>query len=301
MITSANEFRDGVAFETYVLDKMLPVISGGENGSIDVRGRATVAAVQISITEDISASAVEGVKNDLTPLMFGAAWKVLDLAIELILNSGGFTADRSRGTEWSISAKQNYAANGDGQYQVLTNDRPVWKAVGALYANTVEHRHCLVHRTAVIDPSSGALRGTDRSGRVLLDLSLEQQKAVARIASLVAEAIIGGGIRPRNQDHLRHFLDLVSAHTNQPSFGVTRHGAPAEILTELECVDGQFFVDVQSASERAANVFQGVLHFNVVLDIPDETGRRLKANLEDIPPGRTHIDLEALPGWLSFV
>lgn len=301
MITTVSEFQDAVAFETYVLDKMLPVISGGENGSIDLRGDVTVAAVQICITDNLSAGAVESVKNDLAPLMFGAAWKVLDLALELIFNAGGLTADRRNGNEWSISAKQAHAAQGAGDFHVLTSDLPVWVAIGALYANTVEHRHCLVHRTAVIDSSTGALAGNDRSGGVLASLSLDQQKAVARIASLVAEGIVGGGIAPRNRDHLCYFLDQVAPHTNQTPFGITRQGAPATINTDLKIISEQLVVHVRAAAERAANVFQGVLHFNVVFDIPDGTGRKLKANLEEIPSGQTVVDLDALPNWLSFV
>ncbi len=301
MITTIAEFQEAVAFETYLLDKMLPVISGEENGSIDLRGDSAVAAVQISISENMSAGAVESVKNDLAPLMFGAAWKVLDLALELTFNTGGLTPDRRSGSEWSIAAKQTFAAQGAGNFSCLTAEQRVWAAIGSLYANTVEHRHCLVHRTAVIDSSSGELGGKNRAGNMLLGLSLDQQKAIARIASLVAEGIVQGGITSRNQDHLCYFLDQVMPHTGQTPFGITRQGSPAEILTELKVVGEQLVVDVQAAAEKAANVFQGVLHFNVVFDIPDGSGRKLKANLEEIPSGQVVVDLEALPHWLSYV
>ncbi len=301
MITTAAEFQEAVAFEACVLDKMLPVISGEENGSIDLRGDTTVAAIQVSISANMSAGAVERVKNDLAPLMFGAAWKVLDLALELILNSGGLKPDRRFGSEWSIAAKQTLAAQGAGNHSSLTSDYQVWQAVGALYANTVEHRHCLVHRTAVIDSDSGALGGKDRAGNTLANLSLDEQKSIARIASLVAEGIVGGGIANRDQDHLRYFLDQVASHTNQFPFGVTRQGAPAEILTELRVINEQLVVDVHAAADRASKVFQGVQHFNVVFDIPDGSGRKLEAKLEEIPSGQVVVDLDALPHWLSFV
>ncbi|KEA63395.1 hypothetical protein ADIMK_2432 [Marinobacterium lacunae] len=301
MITTVSEFQDAVAFETYVLDKMLPVVSGGENGSIDLRGDATIAAIQVSFTDNLSSGAVESVKNDLAPLMFGAAWKVLDLALELILNAGALTADRRNGNEWSIIAKQSLAAQSAGDFHVLTSDRQVWVAIGALYANTVEHRHCLVHRTALIDSNTGALGGKDRSGNALASLSLDQQKAIARIASLVAEGIVGGGVTTRNRDHLCYFLDQVAPHTNQTPFGVTKQGAPATIYTDLKINDEHLVVDVQAAAEKAAGVFQDVLHFNVVFDIPDGTGRKLKANLEEIPSGQTVVDLDDLPDWLSLV
>jgi hypothetical protein len=132
MITIISEFRDAVAFETYVLDKMLPVISKGEKRTIDLRGEGTDAAIQISINESASAGTVDRVKNDLAPLIFGAAWKVLDLALELVFNNGGLTPDQRNGTEWSISAKRNLAAQGAGQFQMLTSDPLIWAAVRAL-------------------------------------------------------------------------------------------------------------------------------------------------------------------------
>ncbi|QEY57778.1 hypothetical protein FXF61_00640 [Pseudomonas sp. C27(2019)] len=301
MITTVREFQDAVAFETYVLDKMLPVISGCENDSIDLRGSATAATVQITLTDNLSASAVESIKSDLAPLLFGSAWKVLDLAVELILNVGALTADRRSGYEWSISAKQIHAAQGAGGFHVLTSDRQVWVAIGAVYANTVEHRHCLVHRTAVIDSNTGALGGSDRSGNTLTSLSLDQLNAIARIASLVAEGIVDGGIAPRNRDHLCYFLDQVAPHTNQTPFGIRGQGAPVVIHTDLKNNGESLVVDVQVAAERAARVFQDVLHFNVVFDIPDGSGRKLKANLEEIPSGQILVDLDALPDWLSFI
>ena len=300
MITTVTGFKDAVAFETYVIDKMFPVISDGENDSIDLRGDSRISTVRVSFSENISAGAVEQLKNDLAPLIFGAAWKVLDLALELILSAGGHKPDRGAKSEWSISAKQSLAAKGAGDFNTLTSDRQVWVAIGALYANTIEHRHSLVHRTAVIDSSSGALGGKDREGNALASLSRDQQRSIAHIALLVAEGIVGGGIVPRNRDHLCYYLDQVASHTSQTLFGVTSAATPPEILTEIKIIDEQLVVDVQAAAEKAAKVFQGVRHFNVVFDIPDGTGRRLKANLEEIPSGRTVIDLDALPHWLSF-
>jgi hypothetical protein len=300
VITTIDEFRDAVAFETYVLDKMLPVLGGSENGSIDLRGGGTVASVAITITENISAGAVERVKNELAPLLFGAAWKTLDLVLEFALHSAGLQPDRNA-SEWSISSKKNHALKAAGDHNLLTANGQIWRAITALYANTVEHRHCLVHRTAIVDSSSGSLSGKDRSGSKLQSLSLEEQKATARIALLAAEGILNAGITPRNEDHLKFFLDQVASHTNQPLFGVTKQGAPAQILTELVVEDDKYVVDVTAAAERASKVFQGVLHFNVIFDVPDESGRRLRANLEDIPAGRIVINLDALPSWMAFV
>lgn len=301
MITSVAEFRDAVAFETCVLDRMLPVVDRSENNSIDLRGGGAVAGMTSTLTDNISAEAIEQVKNELAPLLFGMGWKTLDLALELVLYSAGLMPDRNNSTKWLISEKKNHAQQAAGKHQLLTSYLPTWQAVTALYAHTVEHRHCLVHRRAIVDLNTGSLGGKDGLGCHLQPLSLNEQKAIGRIALLTAEGILRSGITPRNEDHLRFFLDQVVIHTNQPPFGITKQGAPVEIFTELVAENGKYFVDVKAAAERASKAFQGTLHFNVIFDVPDGSGRRMRANLEDVPLEKVVIDLEALPPWISFI
>ena len=83
-----------------MLEKLRPAIEQHQGAYIDLRGSKCVAAVSISvsITEDVSGAAVDRVKDQLAPLMFGAGWKVLDLLLELALNSAGLTPARQ---DWS--------------------------------------------------------------------------------------------------------------------------------------------------------------------------------------------------------
>lgn len=295
MITTIAEFEEASAFETYILHALLPVISQNESCTIDLRGEG----VRIShySTTSLSTAAVNHVKNDLSPLMFGAAWKVLDLALELMLNNSEHKSASKK--KWKIAEKQKLARQGSGNYQMLTTDQAVWRAVAALYASTVEHRHCLVHRAANIDPDSGSFTGVDQSSRPLLSLSLEQQKNIAHIASLVASGIKDGGITRRNKDYLQYFLDTIQAHSGHQRFGVKKPTYPEQILTMLGIENGQYVLDIAAAAKVAAQRSPHTLHFNVVFDVPDDSSRKLKAALENIPLGKHFINLDSLPAWLS--
>jgi hypothetical protein len=300
MITTPAEFREAIAFETLVLDRVLPVLPGGYNLSIDLRGAGTLHLH--SVSESLCSGTEESIINDLTPLLFGAAWKILDLCVELTLNKAGIKADKKKGTEWYIETKCKEAKGAAGDYQLLTGDHNVWTAVTALYANTVVHRHCLVHRTVTVDPHSRALGGKDEAGNRITRLTLEEQKSIAKVALLIAEGIVSGGITSRNEDHLKYLLDQLVPHTLQQAFSVTKQGPPVEILINLGIEnDGTLFVDTTAAREEASKASPSNSHFNLIMDIPDGSGRKFRAHLEDVPIGRTVVDVDNLPAWLSFL
>jgi hypothetical protein len=43
-----------------------------------------------------------------------------------------------------------------------------------------------------------------------------------------------------------------------------------------------------------------VAHFDILVDVPDGPARKLFGYAENCPPGRSTIDLEALPPWLTY-
>lgn len=297
MITNALEFEESTAFELYVLETVRPAIDQHSGAYIDLRGSKTVAAVGITINESLSAGAVDRLKDKLAPLLFGAAWKVFDLLLEFGLNKAGLRPARR---DWSIAEKQQHAVNGAGDRSVLGCSKATWDAMLRVYGATVEHRHCLVHRTAKVDADTGTLEGIDRNRRPLTPLTREHQIALAKAAGLVARATVKGGIDLRSEDHLKYQLDLLASHSGAPVFGVGGASAPIDILLALEQESGAYFLDMNGVLERARRTFATVAHFNLLVHLPDESSRRLFARAEDCPPGRTAIDLKALPSWLEY-
>jgi hypothetical protein len=298
MILNRQDFEEGTAFELYVLETVRPAIELHGGASIDLRGSATVAAVKISINETISGPALDGLKDQLSPLLFGATWKVLDLLLEFALNAAGLTPARH---DWLIAEKQLHASNVQGDRAVLGCSQRVWQALLSVYANTVEHRHCLVHRTAKVDPATGTLDGVDRNQNPLRSLTRGQQVALAKAAALAARGALSGGIDKRSEDHLTYQLDQLTSHMGALAFGVVGGAsAPVDIYLELSQENGVYLLDMTGVLERARRTFPTVAHFDILVDAPDGSARKLFGYAEDCPPGRSTLDLAALPPWLTY-
>jgi hypothetical protein len=297
MIATVQEFEESIAFELYVLETIRPAIEQHGGASIDLRGSKTVAAVSVTFSESVSADAVGRLKDQLAPLLFGAAWKVLDLLLEFALNRDGLAPARR---EWTIAEKQVHALNGSGDSSVLGCSKSAWAAILRVYACTVEHRHCLVHRTVKVDATSGTLEGEDKNEQPLKPLTRDQQVALAKVAGLVARAVAEDGIDRRSEDHLKYELDQLAAHSGLPAFGVGGTSAPVDILLTLIQENGIFILDMTGVLERARKTFPTVAHFNLLVDVPDGSRRRLFAYAEKCPLGKSTIDLKTLPPWLQY-
>lgn len=297
MITTAKDYEESTAFELYVLETVRPAIERHQGASMDLRGSSTVAAVKLNFITSMSAGAIDALKDKLSPLLFGAAWKVVDLMLEFALNKANLQQNRR---DWTIAEKQAHASAGAGDRSVLGCSKPVWDALLRFYAATVEHRHCLVHRTATVDASNGELMGTDRNQQPLKPLTKDEQVAFAKAASLTARAAALGSMDSRTEYHLMYHLDRLTGHSGATAFGVGGAAAPVDLLVTLGIENGAFVLDMGNALPRARQTFPTVAHFDVLIDIPDGSNRRLFGRAEDLPTSKVMIDLNALPTWLQY-
>lgn len=112
MIQSPSDFEDATAFERFVLARAIPILdaSSKHQSSLDLRGGAGKA-----ITIAIAETATVGGGNDASireavfrPLFFGAAWKVLDLAMELAFWQAGIRPNVGS-NRWTIMQKKTLA------------------------------------------------------------------------------------------------------------------------------------------------------------------------------------------------
>ena len=297
MIITPQGFEEGTAFELYVLETVRPAIEQHHSAYIDLRDGKTIVAVGITINDSSSAGAVDQLKDKLTPLLFGAAWKVLDLMLEFALNRASLFP---KCRDWAIAEKQRHALNASGDSSVLGCSNGVWAAILRVYAGTVEHRHCLVHRTAKVDATSGALEGVDRNKQPLKPLVREEQVALAKASGLVARGVVTGAIDRRSEEHLKYYLDVLRVHSGLSAFGVGGVSAPVEIKLALAQEKGHFVLDMNGVIEQARKTFQTVAHFDLLIDVPDGSSRHLFAQAEACPLGKATIDLNALPPWLEY-
>ncbi|HCH77367.1 MAG: hypothetical protein CMK96_13245 [Pseudomonas sp.] len=135
-VSDTAAFAESTLFERLVLDRLMPRYGSDSADEIDLReamaGTGSVH-VKISAFVSLSAHAVAEATASMLPLLFGAAWKLLDLIVELALQQG--SAPSSDGN-WAIKAKARALARGDAKAAVLGGDPAVWAALGALYEAT---------------------------------------------------------------------------------------------------------------------------------------------------------------------
>lgn len=291
VITTINDFKDETAWEGTILDYAIPLMPLTASGAtLDARTKN----IAITAGSSIGGDSGEEMRNRLLPLLFGAAWKIIDIAFELAFAQAGLAPQR--GGRWTISEKSQRAAAHSGSLPGLTNSTDVWNALSILYAETVEIRHALVHRRVQVDPSTRTLTGFDTSGNALLPLSYDEQMAFCRIAYRVSQAITEGTLRPRVEaDLLMQLADVQRHHGQNVASGVSGR-APVRVIDDLPA-SGR--VDVPHLLAQAQTTFPGAQYVDLELRLAD--GRTLTGELESAPQSILTVDPSNPPDWLKFI
>ena len=298
MIWSVEDFDEATLFERLTLDRVRPVVGDESTDEIDLRSpdqRGVIVHMRLHCS--ISADAVNSLALALTPLLFGAAWKILDLFVELALNLSGAKPKRRN---WAIDEKVTAAQGGLGLNSLLTDDVVLWRAVLSVYAATHQHRHCVVHRTAQFSSQAVQLAGVDKSGSALRPMTKNELDVFLVIAQAVADAVIAGGLKARNADYLRFELDQLREHTALSDLGGKRRSKPVKVRMVPTPVGGELYeLDFEAAYSRAAKA-RPYSHYDVWIDFPDDSGRTLFARMEDVPMERVRFGLDSPPPFLQF-
>jgi hypothetical protein len=161
VITSLTELEESTAFERWTLEALVPLPARRPHkGIVDAVTNEATLTVESVVQRMYVGGGVREVHVDLRPLAFGAAWKVLDLLLELASSNAGTTA----GGRLTIAKKERLARQGHGDLAPLTADRTLWRTLTSTYAVTTQARHSLVHRRAEVDQVTGSLTGRDSAG-----------------------------------------------------------------------------------------------------------------------------------------
>lgn len=290
MITTQIDFEDETAWERTVLALVIPAMPLTASGtSVDLRTNA----ISIELTSIVGGESGEALRNSLLPLLFGAAWKIIDLALELAFAQAGLAPQNGRW--WRIDEKSQHAGAHAGSLSGLSSTTDVWDALGVLYTRTREIRHALVHRRIQVDRSTRDLTGFDTNGVALLPLSYDEQMAFCRLAQRAGQAVTEGTLRPRVEADLRKQLADLQRHHGVAVPSNASNRPPVRVIDELPA-GGQ--VDVQLLLREARARFPGAQYVDLELQLVD--GRSLVGELESAPLGTATVDPAAPPGWLSF-
>jgi hypothetical protein len=310
MPTSLVEFGDDTAFERYILDRATPlmprsqgtsVIELGDPNSTSVSVGLRPATVHVGASDSTRGTGDQLSPDDIRPLLFGAAWKVLDQLIELSLEQAGVSHDR--GWNYTITFKVRMAAHqGVPSLPPFQGHPDIWRRSLLTYSSTEVLRNSLVHRRLIVDHSTGAIDGLARPGQPApITLTADEQSAFCRVAVGIAEAAVKGLLPTRQGRQLAWSLDQLISHHGQPSSGVSS----AQGLVPLVIVRPSFVspdevtLDFANITNRARAAVGGVSHYDLQIYLPDD--RVLAGPLEDAPQGQVTVHTANPPGWLQWV
>lgn len=297
MITSIQEFEEAVLFELLALETFIGTGESTMSSTLDLTDPDGTVRHHCIVSVSNSQHAVDEFKNKILPLAFGAGWKVLDLMIELILNQSGYRPSSVRG--FTIAEKQRQAQNRNISSSILGCDSATWQSILGIYANTVEHRHCLVHRTANIDENSGEFNGVERfNNNPLIPLTRIQQFAFAKSAAQVARGITGGGILSRNEADLKYYLNQLTTHSGAQELPDAALDSSAKLVIDFENDGDGYFLDMSFTLMRARKALPDTTYFDVMIRNPNDSKRHYFGRAETMPTQKTYVDLSSMPDWL---
>jgi hypothetical protein len=296
------EFEADTAFERYVLGRIASLLPDSdatkviELGVVDANGVPTQGSlVHLSVTDGMGSTRNALTADDVRPLLFGAAWKILDLLVELVLEQARPTPKQP--TRMTIDSKVDKAKNGDVKEQDPFRSRPeLWDRVMRTYAATKELRHTLVHRGLLVDRSTGTIseashQGTSSTG----DLTADEQWAFCGIAKDMADAVIGAApLTTRLADRIGWDLDRLVRQHGQPSLGAPASSGLIPVVVVRQGPYDTLRLDFRAVRALAA----GHAHHDLEIHLPD--GRILAGPLEDAPPGVSVLPTAPPPPWLAW-
>ena len=300
-MTSWQDFDTKSVLERDVLLRALPLVATQSTGDaraiIDMAGGPGQTIVGIGTAGNLGATPEACIDLlQLRPLLFGTAWKVLDLLLEAALAAAGETSGRADGS-WPIATKQQKAA-------VFTERPPAisatsWRALMTMYGKTVELRHSLVHRAVYTDPA-GALVGHNRQGAQLSPVTPEEQEAFGRAVLRATELVLAATPDTRVEaDLVRHLGKLRGHH----QVGLPTVPASDRLPELTAIVDGDpalpYLYTLDVPALRARSPWPDAACADLIVRLRDRPGQDLRGRLEHAPDEVVSIDPAAPPGWLS--
>lgn len=245
-ISTLTDFEESTQYERFALDHSLPHLLGpvGRKLARDLQTLVT----EVSGRSDAVADAVERTVHTFRPLLFGAAWKVIDLIVEYSLAEARVSLPKGR-KSWPIADKRQRAF--EGKPLLLPQQ---WKTFTALYDATAEARHCLVHRKFSVG-TSGELQGmVGAHSQPLADISTRHMLAICVIAQLAAKQVLcPGSLTPSEIEELSWRLDqLAPLHGGTRIGGASWRKLPYYVIDYAQLTpDGTWVLDVPATMRRA--------------------------------------------------
>lgn len=295
------QFEEDTAYERFVLDT---VATAGHPPNPttpprdDLRGGGLSMAR--STSDWLAADSVAQAIGSFRPLGFGAAYKVIDMLVELVMRVNQEPCPNGR---WTFVEKQTYVKAGrPARLPIpLQVPRGYWPRITALYDRFLEPRHALVHRRATVQPD-GTLAPTDRAGVALPTVSKDEQDAFVHLMRELGAAVIVGDTGRRRRNRIAWNLDLLRRHHCQRKLGAR---TPREAIREI-------VLDLDPAGPRRWKLDGSRVHahlrgqhetpFDADLVAYATQGSEVaeyRAICDEVPEDQVEFDEAAPPQWLQ--
>lgn len=299
MITTLVELRDAMAFERLALAEGFPLLAVSATvaqASLDLRHPAPGATIGAMSIENLGAQARQDLIDRLRPLFFGAAWKVLDLVVELAFYADGLRPQTPG--RWRIDEKQQLAKCHRGQCPPWPAHPDLWERICELYAETVEARHCLVHRRFALSPIGDMTDIRDRSGVRKPDVTAAEQEFFSKAAQWVAASTLASALSNRDRSALAWLLDQLSAHHGRPALGGYDACLIEVVRINATRTPSGWIVDVGYAADEVRRVFANRPFYDIEIHFPGTGLPPITAAIEDVPKdSAVPVDPRSPPGW----
>lgn len=296
-ITTIAGLRSATEFERFALSSAAPPRT--TNAVLDLRHiRPTVTLAMTSIV-NVSQADIDASIAPFRPLLFGAAWKCLDLAFELGLHNANIQP--RRGSEYTIQEKTQKA--GLAALPPLSADPDVWTRVVALYSATSEVRHSLVHRQFTFSPTGDMTGMHDRNGAPIANMTLREQVAFAQAITLVMQALFDVNQDARIRARLVYELDQLAALHQKGALGVgVATAADQNVKVSATLRNGLWVVDIDRARAMVRENWPHAKLVNLHMTaIGSETATPLVGRLDEAPSG-AEVEFDPIdpPSWVRI-
>lgn len=299
-----KDFADDTAYERLVLATIVEPHKpppGAVFAINDIRDNGPQRLAR-GIHDSLSADAVESVAARFRPLAFGAAYKILDFAVEMMMRLNGVPLP-SHG-RWTFTEKTAFSQSVPARLPAPLDAAATvcWPRTARLYKGFEQHRHAVVHRRIHLQ-SNGGLGGFDGSGAALPSITVAEQDAFNRYAISLSESLIEATASRRWLNTMAWYLDALDSRHGGGVLGATK---PAPIIVKV--VDnlrlsslGRWHLDgtrlhahLREQNLRPADADAELHAAEGSHDIVYE------AHLDEVPDAAVEVVPAALPSWLRL-
>jgi hypothetical protein len=210
--TSISRLLERLDYEIWLLDflaKTEDIFEGGSDPkTITMTNNVPTAGIQVGITAHMGAECAVGIMDAITPLVFAASYKVLDMIHEWIIEESG------EAVPWRFSEKLTLIAKTNLEYPPLFTANDYLRNYSyAFYKSLLPYRDEIVHRHSV-SVNAGTLNVVDSKSGSQLILDRKQLGYLVRFVVALAECLCGKRDFDQNLDRLfKYHLDqLDSVH-----------------------------------------------------------------------------------------